>query len=230
MITLYHHPFCPHSRFVRLVLAEFGHEPDLIEERTWERRREFLLLSPEGATPLLVEGEMATAPGANLIAEYLDETQGAALGDRRLMPEDARSKLETRRLMNWFNYKFFEEVSSWLVGEKIYKRFRSSSQGGGGPDMEAVRAARANLRYHLRYIGHLMRSRNWLAGDRMTFADLAAAAHLSCVDFLGDVPWAEDEMAKDWYARIKSRPAFRTLLTDTLPGIRPAPAYADLDF
>jgi glutathione S-transferase len=230
MITLYHHPFCPHSRFVRLVLAEFGHEPELIEERPWERRREFLLLSPEGATPVMVEGETAAAPGANLIAEYLDDTQGAALGERRLMPEEARGRLETRRLMNWFNHKFFEEVSSWLVSEKIYKRFRAASQGGGGPDMEAVRAARANLRYHLRYIGHLMRSRNWLAGDRLSFADLAAAAHLSCVDFLGDVPWAEDEMAKDWYARIKSRPAFRSLLADTLPGLRPSPAYADLDF
>jgi glutathione S-transferase len=93
-----------------------------------------------------------------------------------------------------------------------------------------VRAARANLRYHLRYIGHLIRGRNWLAGERLTFADLAAAAHLSCADFLGDVPWVEDETAKDWYARIKSRPAFRALLADTLPGVRPSPAYANLDF
>jgi glutathione S-transferase len=230
MITLYYHPFCPHSRFVRLVLAELGLEPAFIEERPWERRREFLLLSPEGATPVLVESEATAAPGANLIAEYLDEKRGAALGERRLMPEDALGRLETRRLMNWFNHKFFDEVSNWLVGEKIYKRFRSVAQGGGGPDMAAVRAARTNVRYHLRYIGHLIRSRNWLAGDRLTFADLAAAAHLSCVDFLGDVPWAEDETAKNWYARIKSRPAFRALLADTLPGMRPSPAYADLDF
>ncbi|HLH51914.1 MAG TPA: glutathione S-transferase family protein [Roseiarcus sp.] len=230
MITLYHHPFCPHSRFVRLVLAEFGVAPELVEERPWERRREFLLLSPEGATPLMVEPEGFAVSGANVIAEYLDELFGEELGETRLMPLDPPSRAETRRLMAWFNQKFFEEVSNWLVTEKIYKRFRAPAQGGGGPDMEAVRAARGNVRYHLRYIGHLIRARNWLAGDQLSFADLAAAAHLSCVDFLGDVPWTEDETAKNWYARIKSRPAFRALLAEKLPGMTPSPAYADLDF
>ncbi|HXW20560.1 MAG TPA: glutathione S-transferase family protein [Roseiarcus sp.] len=230
MITLYHHPFCPHSRFIRLVLAELGLEARLVEERAWERRREFLLINPAGATPVLSEPGQPAAPGANIIAEYLDETRGADLGDHRLMPEDPSGRVETRRLMDWFNHKFFAEVTSSLIGEKIFKRFKSLEKGGGPPDMEAVRVGRANLRYHLRYIGHLIGARNWLAGERMSFADLAAAAHLSCVDYLGDVPWAEDEIAKGWYARMKSRPAFRALLADKLPGIMPSPAYADLDF
>jgi glutathione S-transferase len=230
MITLYHHPFCPHSRFVRLVLAELGLEPMLVEERSWERRREFLLLNAEGATPVLSQPSAPSVPGANVIAEYLDEIHGASLGDRRLMPEDLAGRIETRRLMNWFNHKFFAEVSNWLITEKIYKRFKSPAQGGGAPDMEAVRVGRANLRYHLRYIGHLIGARNWLAGERMSFADLAAAAHLSCVDYLGDVPWAEDETAKTWYARMKSRPSFRALLAEKLPGMVPSPVYADLDF
>jgi glutathione S-transferase len=230
MITLYHHPFCPHSRFIRLVLAEFGVEPALVEERPWERRREFLLLNPAGSTPVLSEPGLPDVPGANIIAEYLDETRGAALGHRRLMPEDPFGRIETRRLMDWFNHKFFAEVSNWLVDEKIFKRFKSPAKGGGPPDMEAVRVGRANLRYHLRYIGRLIGARNWLAGERMSFADLAAAAHLSCVDYLGDVPWVEDEIAKSWYARMKSRPAFRALLAEKLPGLIPSPVYADLDF
>jgi glutathione S-transferase len=93
-----------------------------------------------------------------------------------------------------------------------------------------IHAARHNVRYHLAYIGWLMRSRNWLAGDRLSYADLAAAAHLSCVDYVGDVPWNEDEGAKNWYARVKSRPSFRPLLADLMPGIPPSPTYADLDF
>ena len=230
MITLYHHPFCPNSRFVRLVLAELGIEPHLVEEKTWERRREFLLLSAEGVTPVLVEPEGLALSGANVIVEYLDEIFGEELEEGRLMPIDPPARAETRRLMTWFTQKFFDEVSSWLVAEKIYKRFRSSANGGGGPNMDAVRAARANVRYHIRYIGHLIRGRNWLAVDRLSFADLAAAAHLSCVDFLGDAPWAEDETAKNWYARIKSRPGFRALLAEKLPGMTPSPAYADLDF
>jgi glutathione S-transferase len=230
MVTLHHHPFCPHSRFVRLALGEYGIEPILIEERPWERRREFLLLNAEGATPVYVEDKAAGLPGADVIVCYLDETLGAGLGDRRLMPEDPRERAEARRLTNWFNVKFFHEVSQWLVQEKIYKRYKTSAQGGGAPDMDAVRAARTNMRYHLRYIGHLIGARAWLAGDRMTYADLAAAAHLSCVDYLGDAQWHENETARDWYARVKSRPTFRPLLAERLPGMPASPTYADLDF
>jgi glutathione S-transferase len=230
MISLHHHPFCPHSRFIRLALAEFGLEPTLLEERPWERRREFLLLNPEGATPVLVDEAAPSVPGADVIAEYLDETRGLGLGERRLLPEDPLGRIEVRRLMRWFNLKFFAEVSDLLVTEKIYKRYMSPREGGGAPDMDAIRAARANLRYHLRYIGHLARSRNWLAGDRLSYADLAAAAHLSCVDYLGDAPWNESETARTWYARIKSRPSFRALLSERLPGMSASPSYADLDF
>jgi len=230
MITLYHHPFCPHSRFIRLALGEFGVESTLIEERPWERRREFLLLDAEGATPVMAEDNAPSVPGADVIAEYLDETRGLGLGDRRLTPDDPLGRVEARRLMRWFNVKFFAEASGLLVTEKIYKRFMPSKHGGGGPDMEAVRAGRANLRYHLRYIGHLIGARNWLAGERLSYADLAAAAHLSCVDYLGDAPWGESETAKTWYARIKSRPSFRPLLSERLPGMTASPTYADLDF
>ena len=230
MAVLYHHPLCPHSRFVRLALAEFGMDVELVEERIFERRRDFLTLNPAGTTPVLVEQSGMVLPGAGVIAEYLDETRGLALGERRLMPENPAERVEVRRLLDWFNHKFFDEVSGYLVSQKVYRRFTPTELGGGAPDMDQVRAAAANIRYHLRYIGYLAGSRNWLAGDNLSYADLAAAAHLSSVDFLGDVPWAESETAKDWYARVKSRPAFRTLLSDRIPGITPAQVYADLDF
>ena len=169
-------------------------------------------------------------PGADVIAEYLDETRGALLVERRLLPEDIAARVEVRRLTSWFNAKFFDEVTSFLMTEKVYKRHMTQEQGGGPPDTEAIRAARSNIRYHLAYIGWLMRTRNWLAGDRLSYADLAAAAHLSCADYLGDVPWNEDESAKNWYARVKSRPSFRPILADRLPATPPAPSYANLDF
>ncbi len=230
MVTLHHHPLCPQSRFVRLFLGEYGIEPKLIEERPFERNEDFLVLDPAGETPVLTEEDGTVVPGCVVIAEYLDETRGLGLGAHRLLPEDPTGRIEVRRLLHWFTQKFYAEVSSWLVTEKIYKRCMSREQGGGAPDMDLIRAARANIRYHLRYIGYLTAHRNWLAGDRLTYADLAAAAHISVADFLGDVPWDEDQTAKLWYARVKSRPAFRTLLADRLPGLVPAAVYADLDF
>ncbi|MBV9738881.1 MAG: glutathione S-transferase family protein [Hyphomicrobiales bacterium] len=230
MAKLHHHPICPHSRFVRLVLGELGVEVALEEERVWERRREFLALNPAGTIPVLSEDPIGAVPGATVIAEYLDETRGQTLGERRLLPEEQASRVEVRRLMGWFLDKFDAEVSAFLVTEKVFKRFMSSAEGGGAPDMSLIRAARTNLRYHLKYIGWLLAGRNWLAGSRMTYADLAAAAQLSSVDFLGDVSWDEDETARTWYSRLKSRPSFRPLLADRIAGIAPPKHYADLDF
>ena len=135
-----------------------------------------------------------------------------------------------RRLASWFNDKFHAEVSGPLTTERIFKRYMTSEQGGGPPDTDAIRAARVNVRYHLAYIGWLVSTRDWIAGERMSFADLAAAAHLSVVDYIGDVPWTENEAAKAWYARVKSRPSFRPLLADTIPGVPASATYADLDF
>jgi glutathione S-transferase len=230
MLTLFHHPFCPHSRFVRLVLEELGQTPRLVEERTWERRQDFLVLNPAGTTPVLVEEGAPPVPGSAVIAEYLAETRGGKLAELGLLPPETGARVEVRRLTHWFNDKFFEEVSGALVMERIYKRYIPAAKGGGPPDTDTLRAARVNIRYHLAYIGWLVRTRDWLAGESLTFADLAAAAHLSVADYLGEVPWDEDKTARAWYARIKSRPAFRALLTETLAGLPPAPSYADLDF
>ncbi len=229
MATLFHHPFCPHSRFVRLALGEYGIAVRLIEERTWERRRDFLVINPDGTTPVLVEEGQPPVPGAAIIAEFLDEVCGERL-ERRLLPPEIELRIEVRRLMSWFNDKFFTEVSGPLTTEQLYKRHMPLDAGGGAPETDVLRAARNNIRYHMAYIGWLARSRDWLAGDRLTYADLAAAAHLSAADYLGDVPWNEDEAAKSWYARVKSRPSFRPILAETLAGIPPSKTYADLDF
>ena len=122
MLTLFHHPFCPHSRFVRLALGEFGLAARLIEERVWERREEFLILNPAGTTPVLLAEGQPPVPGAGIIAEFLDETIGSELGDRRLLPPDPGPRVEVRRLMSWFNDKFFDEVSGPLTTERLYKR------------------------------------------------------------------------------------------------------------
>lgn len=235
MLTLFHQPLCPHSRFARLALAEYGLTARLVEERFWERRNDFLTLNPAGTIPVLVEEGQPAVPGAAVIAEYLEDRRAGVRDARQnehehLLPTGAGARVEVRRLAAWFNDKFHIEVSGPLVGERVFKRYMTLEQGGGPPDTDAIRAARHNIRYHLAYIGWLVQTRDWLAGERLSYADLAAAAHLSAVDYLGDVPWSEDETAKNWYARVKSRPSFRPILADSLGGIPPAKNYADLDF
>ncbi len=231
MHSLIHYPLCPFSRSIRLALAECEVEVRLETERPWDWEPGFLETNPAGTLPVLKTGKGPAICGAYAISEFLADSGIDETGDARafaFFPGDETERAEVRRLVDWFQTKFGAEVSGYLLGEKLYRRFDPAL--GGAPDMDLVRAGQANLRYHLGYIGHLTGERNWLAGEHLSFADLAAAAHLSCVDYLGDVPWAEAEPAKDWYARIKSRPSFRTLLADRVPGLKPPDSYADPDF
>jgi glutathione S-transferase len=182
MLTLFHQPLCPHSRYVRLILGEYGIAARLLEERFWERRDEFLLLNPAGELPVLVTEGEPPIPGATIVAEYIEETGLGENGGDRLLPSQPGRRVEVRRLANWFNSKFHAEVSGPLVNERVFKRHMTEEQGGGPPNTEALRAARHNIRYHLAYIGWLVRTRDWLAGDRLSLADLSAAAHLSAAD------------------------------------------------
>ncbi|HEY6025753.1 MAG TPA: glutathione S-transferase family protein, partial [Pseudolabrys sp.] len=149
MLTLFHHPLSPPSRYVRLILTEYGVPVRLIEERFWDRREEFLLLNPAGEVPVLVADGQPPVPGAAIIAEYIEETLPPSELPDRLMPPKPAQRVEVRRLANWFNDKFQAEVSGPMVLERVFKRYMTREQGGGSPDTEAMRAARHNIRYHL---------------------------------------------------------------------------------
>jgi len=229
MLTLFHHPLYASCRFVRLAFGEYGEELALIEERPWARRKEFLALNPAATIPvLLAEGDHAIV-GATVIAEYIDETRGALQRQRRLMAEDSIARAEIRRLVDWYLVKMDNEVTKHLVRERALKPFMGG-EGGGSPDSAAIRAARANVRQHLKYTNWLAATRDWLGGPRLSYADVAAASALSVLDYLGEIDWREFEAARDWYSRMKSRPSFRSLLNDRVRGLSPASHYADLDF
>ncbi len=221
MIRLYHVPLSPFCRKVRLVLAEKKLEVELVEEPYWKRDTDFLRRNPAGKVPVLkMDGR--TMAESTAICEYIEERHP----EPPLLPRDAGARYEARRLVGWFDDKFHQEVTSKLLYERVNKKV----MGQGYPDSTNVKAGARAIKFHLDYMGWLLDRRRWLAGDVMTLADFAAAAHLSALDYISDVDWNRNENVKDWYAKIKSRPAFRSILADHVPGF-PAPAhYADLDF
>lgn len=222
MRTLFHLWLSPQCRKVRLQLSTKALDFEMKVEKVWERRPEFLAINPAGSVPVLIEPDGGVVATHTAIVEHIEEVYP----DPPLIGVDPGSRAEVRRLVTWFDEKFGREVTDNLVEEKIMKRFL----GMGEPNSSAIRAGHANIQHHLAYISWLTERRNWLAGDEFSLADIAAAAHLSAVDYLGDVPWDEHEPAKEWYMRVKSRPAFRPLLADSIPGCPPPKHYADLDF
>jgi glutathione S-transferase len=222
MRLLHHLPLSPYCRKIRLVLAEKRLPFELKVERVWERRPEFLDLNPAATVPVLVEESGLAVPDSGVICEYLEE----AYPDTSMLGETHAERVEVRRLAAWIDGKFDADVTRPLNGEKYFKRIA----GRGHPDAASLRAGYAALREHLEYLGWLAETRKWLGGAHISLADLAAAAHLSVLDYAGDVDWSVSPAVREWYARMKSRPSFRSLLADHVPGFAPPAHYADLDF
>lgn len=223
--TLHHFPLDPASRQARLVLGEKRLVFEDVQVRYWEQPPEFTALNPSGLTPVLVEtlgDSRLVVCEIRAILEHLEET----VPEPGLLGDSPAERAETRRLLQWFDRKFDNEVNAFLLHEKLEKRLIKA----GAPDLANIRHGRESLKHHLIYLEKLLNARDWLAGRRLSLADFAAAANISILDYFGDVPWREYRALKVWYMRIKSRPTFRPILADRWPGLAPASYYDNLDF
>ncbi|MEM6482564.1 MAG: glutathione S-transferase family protein [Pseudomonadota bacterium] len=221
MAKLYHVALSPFCRKVRLVLAEKKIDCELTEERYWDASADFLRRNPAGKVPVLKLDGLTMAESTP-ICEYIEE----AYPEPPLLPKDKEARYEARRLVAWFDDKFHSEVTSKLLYERVNKKLMAQ----GFPDSSNVKAGAKAIKFHIEYMTWLLDRRKWLAGNTMTLADFAAAAHLSALDYISDVDWHRSESVKNWYAKIKSRPAFRNILADQISGFPPPAHYADLDF
>ncbi len=222
MRTIYYFPLCPFSRKVRVLLSEKGLDFALVVENFWERRRVFASLNPAMQVPVLVEPEDIIVPDSVAICEYIE----AKYPEQKLIPQGLVEAANVRRLVSWFDNKFYNEVGRYLLNEKIIRYLTRV----GEPSSDAIRVAKANIVPHLEYIRFLTSENRWLAGDKFTLADISAASHISVVDYLGGINWDNYPEVKEWYALVKSRPSFRALLADRIHGFAPPKCYANIDF
>jgi len=220
---LLHFSLDPVCRLVRLMCAEYGQEIELIHIKSWRREEDFLEVSPAGELPIMQIDDDLTLVGSSAVLYFIEEQYSS---QPILLPTEPAARAEVRRLLDWALGKFSDEVGRYIIEEKFIK----NDIKGSTPDTTVLRAARANLTEHLGYFNYLLATRRWLSGDEMTLADFALAAQISTLDYLSEIPWDTAPEVKDWYQRLKSRPAFRTLLLDRVVGMPASSAYADLDF
>jgi len=224
MLRLLQHRLDPASRLARLMFAEYGVEVALEDIKPWTRDPVILELNPAATVPILLEDGMPAIVGTLGVIHSIEDRY-APENVAGLFPPEPAARAEMWRLLEWVLLKLNDEVTRYILEEKIVKR-----EQRGTPEPGVLRVAKANLAEHLLYFNWLFATRHWIAGDTMTLADFALAAHLSSLDYLGDVLWDTSVETRHWYARIKSRPAFRPLLGDRVAGMPAAAGYADLDF
>jgi len=224
MKRLYHWSLDPVARTARLALAEKRIAFEDVETRPWAVHPDMERLGPGAAPPAFIdttsEGRINLL-GTHALIEYLD----VAYPSPRLLPAGHQDAAEARRLWRWCEDSF-QVVTDNLLTERAAQWVRRDRQ----PDSTALRKGAHALRGRLTFLNALAESRSYVAGRHLTVADLAVAAHLSSLDYFGDVDWSAVPDLRAWYARMKSRPCFRSLLADRVEGTRPAPHYADLDF
>lgn len=222
MPELFHDPMSPFCRKVRVVLDELGVSFSLTREDASLQRDELLALIPAGEVPVLINDSGSALADSQAIVEYLQDIHK----EPDLLGKNPAERAETRRLVAWFDGKMYHDVTRLIIEEKIHKW----RQRRGKPDSAVLAAARGRLRLHLDDMERLLATRFWLAGERFSLADIAAASQISCIDYVGDIPWSSSQATREWYARIKSRPSFRPVLHDRLAGMPPDDHYADPDF
>ena len=221
MRTLYHFPLCPNSRTVRLALKEKGLPFELMTEPFWEHRENFMAMNPFGDLPVLVEEDM-TLTSCVAILEYIEQrfSQYNLLGTK---PNEVAA---VRELVQRFTNEFHRDVVAPQLEEKVYSFYRQE----GEPNSQRIRIAQKAMEWFMRLLEDKLGEHSWLAGEQLTLADLAAAGQLSSLDYLGLVDWRHGSRTKAWYALVKSRPCFRPILADRVPGFKPVEHYADPDF
>lgn len=221
--TLYHHPICPFSRQARMLLQEHQIACRFEEYQFWQKAPDLLKLNPAGELPIFVDHNNSPICGIVPIYEYINTVYPI---NQHLIGSNPIVSAEVRRLVQWFNEKFYREVTKPILYERVIKYYQRSVE----VNSNILRIAKHNIYYHLDYINFLLNKKDWLAGHSLSIADFAAASQLSILDYLGDVPWDYNHIVKEWYAVLKSRPSFRSLLEDRILGFSPAKHYADLDF
>lgn len=214
MRRLIHLLMSPPCRFVRLALGEkrLSHNAAAATD-------------PNSHLPVLIDLDETTVTGIWAIIDHLE----GCYPEHPLVPEDPEQRSEALRLLDWTMSKFHDEVTNRIVFEKA-PHAQTGSLLQRPPSMDIVRIGRKALAEHLPKLELLCEEHGYMAGREVSLADLALAAHLSALDYFGEVPWEDNHGILEWFLRMKSRPSFRPLLSDRLPGQPPAPHYAELDF
>jgi len=221
MYTLYHYYLCPSSRFIRLVLEEYKIAYDIQLENYWKPQKEFLLLNPAGHLPVLINLDNYALIGANVCMEYFKSLNLKP----NLMNDEYKEQAEIRRICHWFEIVFKKEVLDPIIYEKVYSRVVESIN----PNSNNIRSALQNLNFHIQYFDYLLKHRDWIVGDSLTYSDLIASANFSTMDYLGLLDFGKCQHIKEWYLKLKSRPSFKILLKDQIVGLNPDNNYKYID-
>lgn len=226
MNILYHNIVCPFSKQARILLKELNIDFHLKQDISLLKEKYSLIKLNIARTLPIFEDDINKyyIIGIYSLAEYLKEEYE----NFTLFSNKINHNCEIRRIFQWFNEKFNREVTQIYLKAKLINN--SENYLNNYPNIKLLNLSLDNLKKHLDYINYLLDIRSFIAWENISIADIAAASHLSLLDYFGEIKWNDLPRLQQWYSIIKSRPSFQQILNDKIAGFKASPNYSNLDF
>ncbi len=194
----------PNPRMVRMFMAEKGFDVPKVEVdlRGGENRREpyTTKVNPAGQCPALELDDGTVLAEITAICEYVDEVKKDApslIGDT---PEErAKTRMWTRHI----DLNIVEPGANGFRFSQGLKLFENRIR----VIPEAADGLKATAQDKLKWLDGLMGTKPFIAGDKLSMADILLFAF---IDFMGQVgqPLSADcKNLTAWYGRMKARPS-----------------------
>jgi glutathione S-transferase len=203
-LTLYAHPFASYcwKALIALYENETPFTFHLIDLGNAASAAELERLWPFKKFPVLVDGEKSVIE-STIIIEYLDLYYPGA---ERLVPDDPTAALDVR-----FADRFFDSYVQTPMQTIVLDALRGEKR-----DADAVSYARAKLETAYTWLEVRMANREWVAGNRFSLADCAAAPALFYADWAHPIGDAFPNV-REYRARLNSRPSVARTIDEARP-------------
>ncbi len=234
-LELYHNDMSTCAQKVRFALDEMGlqwtsHHMKLRGDE--QLRPEYLAINPKGQVPALVDGDVIVVE-STVINEYLADSRGAD----HLLPGNAAG----RARMRWWTRQLDDDVfhSIGTLSQAISFRHQYLANGqeklehilssipdearrelkrkafATGMDNPALPMAARRIDKLFADMEKTLQRDAWLAGDRLTLADIGIAPFVQRIEHLNQIVLFEGRpQVRRWFAAIKARPSFKSALSD----------------
>ena len=193
----------PNPRMVRMFMAEKGFEVPRVEVdlRGGENRQApYLKVNPSGQCPALELDDGSVLAEITAICEYVDEIKKDTPS---LMGDTPEERAKTRMWVRRIDLNIVEPAAAgfrFAEGLKMFQnRIRCIPQAAD--DLKAI------AREKLAWLDGLMGSKPFIAGDKLTLADILLFAFLDFMAAVGQPLSPDCKNLTAWFGRMKARPS-----------------------
>jgi glutathione S-transferase len=179
-MKLYYDPASTVCRPIMLLAAEAGIELEYVHVCLYEGEHlkdEFLAINPNGAVPILVDGDFRLAE-CSAILKYLADKVGSPA-----YPSELKARARVNEAMDWFNTGFYKDFGYGLVYSQVLPKYAADAEHAG--KVVALSAPKADRWLRVLDARLAQTPGAFVAGPAVTIADYFGACLVSLGDLIG---------------------------------------------